>query len=52
MPTENETDKPVAKTKEEIEAKFKRRFKYGLKITEGLKARKTDEDTTTDESGK
>jgi hypothetical protein len=34
MPTEAETGKPVAKTKEQIEADFKRRHKYGLQLSE------------------
>jgi hypothetical protein len=52
MPTESDTGKPVAKTKGQIEAEFKRRFKYGLQVSEGLKGEAADDDSTAAESGK
>jgi hypothetical protein len=37
MPNEAETSKPVAKTKAQIEAEFKRRHKYGFEQLSEIK---------------
>jgi hypothetical protein len=54
MPTEAETGKPVAKTKEQIEADFKRRHKYGLQLSEikGVRLRAAKKDSTDTKPGK
>jgi hypothetical protein len=45
MPTEAKTSKPVAKTKEQIIAEFRREHKYGLELSE-IKLRAAKKDST------
>jgi hypothetical protein len=51
MPTEVETDKPEAKTKEQIIAEFRKLHKYGIKLSE-IKAGAAEEDSTAIEPSK